>query len=138
MCSRNATSGFGFSGSVLFLSSCRDKEIARDKKSHQSPWCVTWPGPCHHKAPVEAEKYPPPSVPHPQQEKESEVGGQTERESPDRPCECVSYGTDLVLITQPLTPHPTTLCPPSANPHPTSPCPGQYHVFRRNAGLFQL
>ena len=36
-----------------------------DKESHQSPWCVTWPGPCHHRAPVVAEKYPPRPPPHP-------------------------------------------------------------------------
>lgn len=67
-----------------------------DKESHQSPWCVTWPGLCHHRAPVVAEKYPPllthtpfPSPPA-QREKEGEreretdrqgeVGGQSDRQ----------------------------------------------------------
>lgn len=35
-----------------------------DKRSHQSP-CVTRPGPCHHKTPVVAGKYPPPPLHHP-------------------------------------------------------------------------
>ena len=65
------------------------------------------------------------------------------RESRQRPCERVSYGTDLVLMT-PTTPHhlPPALCPPSAthssNPHPTSLRPGRYHPFIRNAGLYRL
>ncbi len=43
------------------------KPSLRDKESHQSPWCVTWPGPCHHRAPVVAKKYPPlPPHTHPQ------------------------------------------------------------------------
>lgn len=135
------------------------KPSLRDKESHQSPWCVTWPGPCHHRAPVVAEKYPPPLLPQPPQppppqppspqspERESarERWGdrQTDRqrESRQRPCERVSYGTDLVLMT-PTTPHhlpPLCAHPlPPIPPTPTSLRPGQYHPIIRNAGLFQL
>lgn len=115
--------------------------------SNQSPWCVTWPGPCHHKAPVVAEKYPPLPLPAPHptctphhhlfssiaQPRESERERQREtdrkRESRQRPCECVSYGTDLVLMTPAHThtrthsssPHSVpTLCHPV---FPTSPPP---------------
>lgn len=116
------------------------------RESHQSPWCVTRPGPCHHRAPVVAEKSPPPALPHPhllslisspERERGRSGDSQTDRkwESRQSPCECVSYGTDLVLMTP-------SVCPPSAthssNPHLTSLRPGQYHPFIRNAALFQL
>lgn len=92
-----------------------------DKESHQSPWCVTWPGPCHHRAPVVAEKYPPLPLPHPHllsliaREGVQRWGAvrQTEsRQSRQRPCEYVSYGTDLVLMTP--THAPTHQLHPSA------------------------
>lgn len=72
------------------------KSSLRDKESHQSPWCVTWPGPCHHWAPVVAKKYPPPPPHHllsfitqpRERDRKRERGGetvrQTDRESPDR------------------------------------------------------
>lgn len=71
------------------------KPSLRDKESNQSPWCVTWPGPCHHKAPVVARNIhlyppspPPPLFLHCTAQRERERGGetvrQTERESPDK------------------------------------------------------
>lgn len=130
------------------------KPSLRDKESNQSPWCVTWPGPCHHKAPVVARNihlYPSfttptsfPSLHSPERERKRWGDSQTDRkrESRQRPCECVSYGTDLVLMTPAHTPlipspcaHPLPLSLPTSTP--TSLRPGQYHPFIRNAGLFQ-
>ena len=90
------------------------------KESHHSSWCVTWPGPCHHRAPVGVEKCPPLPLHNPHLLSlitSSERGGETVRqtESRQRPCDCVSYGTDLVLMT-PTTSHVPhsvpTLCHP--------------------------
>lgn len=75
-------------------------------------------------------------------QRKSERGGERDRkrESRQRPCECVSYGTDLVQMT-PLThtPHSLPPCPPSAtkasHPYPTSLLPGQYNLFIKNANL---
>lgn len=116
-----------------------------DKESHQSSWCVTWPGPCHHRAPVVSEKKTPLSLPLPHLGPliaipEGERGGETDRkrESRQRPCECVIW--NRFSANDPRTP---PLIPPLCA-HPLPPVsstpirPGQCHPFVRNASLFQL
>lgn len=128
-----------------------------DKESHQSPWCVTWPGPCHHRAPVVAEKYPPLPLPHPhllsliaREGVERWGGSQTDRVQTEAMWVCVIWNrfsandphprTDASAPPQRYT-HAHTLCPPSAtyssNPQLSFLHTGQYHPFTSKVGLFQ-